>query len=543
MVDLGIRADSFTYPSVLKACGDELDLGFGREVHGVIEVSGIGWCLFVENALVGMYTKCGDVEVARRLFDRMHERDLVSWNSMISGYASKGMWDEAFELFDRMRIKGVEMNVVTWNTTAGGFVQIGNYKGALELISEMKNCGSHLDHVAIVIGLSACSRLGLVKFGKEIHGVALRSLYNNIETVKNALITMYSKGKDLRHAYILFQSLKVKSVITWNSMIAGYTRLDQYEEASFVFREMVACGVEPNYVTIASILPLCARVANLQHGKELHCYITRREKFKDFLLLLNSLVDMYSKSGKIAEARRVFGSMRQKDEVTYTCLIAGYGMQGEAQVALDLFEEMNVKGIKPDHITMVAVLSTCSHSGLVSQGEALFGKMINYYDIKPRMEHFACMVDLFGRAGFLERAVDLIRTMPFRPSPAMWATLIGSCRIHGNTNIGEWAAEKLVEMRPENPGYYVLIANMYAAAGRWSKLAYVRTLMRNSGVKKDPGCAWIDLGNGFHPFVVGDRLKPEAQEIYMLLCGLDSFMKESGYVESEDLGLTKDFDQ
>ncbi|KAA8528016.1 hypothetical protein F0562_035115 [Nyssa sinensis] len=535
MVNKGINPDNFTYPSVLKACGEELNLDFGREVHKSIGASCLEWCLFVQNALVSMYGKCGEVDVARKLFDIMPEKDAVSWNSMINGYASKGMWEEAFELFESMQVEDIELNILTWNTIAGGCSRTGNYKGALELLSRMRTYGIQLDSVAMIIGLSACSHIGILKLGKEIHGFAIHSCCDGFDNVKNALITMYSRCKDLRHAYILFRLMEARSVITWNSIISGYTHWDRSEEASFLFREMLLSGIEPNYVTIASILPLCARVANLQQGKEFHCYITRHEGFKDYLLLWNALVDMYARSGKILEAKKLFDLLSKKDEVTYTSLIAGYGMQGEGLAALKLFDEMKRFQIKPDHITMVAVLSACSHSGLVSQGQVLFEKMTSVYGLTPRLEHYACMADLFGRAGLLKKAKETITRMPYRPTPAMWATLIGACRIHGNTEIGEWAAEKLLEMRPENPGYYVLIANMYAAAGCWNKLVKVRVFMRDLGVKKAPGCAWVDVGSGFSPFLVQDTSNPQAYEIYPLLGGLTKQMKEAGYVANESI--------
>uniref|UniRef100_A0A5B7BVB7 Pentatricopeptide repeat-containing protein n=1 Tax=Davidia involucrata TaxID=16924 RepID=A0A5B7BVB7_DAVIN len=542
MVNKGIDPDNFTYPSVLKACGEELNLDLGRVVHKLIDGSCLEWSLFVQNALVSMYGRCGEVDVARKMFDKMPEKDAVSWNSMITGYASKGMWEEAFELFESMQVEDIELNIITWNTIAGGCLRIGNYKGALELLSQMRTYGIHLDSVAMIIGLGACSHIGKLKLGKEIHGFAIRSCCDGFDNVKNTLITMYSRCNDLRRAYILFRLIEARSVITWNSIISGYTHWDRSEEASFLFREMLLSGVEPNYVTIASILPLCARVANLQHGKEFHCYITRREGFKDYLLLWNALVDMYARSGKILEARRLFDLLSKKDEVTYTSLISGYGMQGEGLAALKLFEEMKRFQIKPDHVTMVAVLSACSHSGLVSQGQMLFEKMPSVYGITPRLEHYACIVDLFGRAGLLKKAKEVITRMPYRPSPAMWATLIGACRIHGNTEIGEWAAEKLLELRPENPGYYVLIANMYAAAGCWNKLVKVRVFMRDLGVKKAPGCTWVDAGTGYSPFLVEDTSNPQADEIYPLLGGLTTQMKAAGYVASEDFGLEEDAD-
>ncbi|KAL6176624.1 hypothetical protein ACLB2K_053257 [Fragaria x ananassa] len=528
MVKRGIRPDCFTYPSVLKACGEKLDIGFGKEVHKSIDAS-CEWNLFVHNSLVSMYGKFGLVDVARQLFDIMPQRDTISWNSMISCYASKGMWNEAFELFGNLQMEGTEISIITWNTIAGGCLRAGNIKGALELLSQMRVGGIQLDSVAFSVGLSASSHIGAFKLGKEMHGSAIRSCCDGYGNVRNALITMYSRCKDLRHAYTLFQSIEDRSIITWNSMISGYSHMDRAEEASFIFREMLCCGIEPNHVTIASILPLCARVANLQHGKEFHCYITKHVVFDDYLMLWNALVDMYARSGKVREAKQVFDSMNKKDEVTYTSMIAGYGVQGEGKAALKLFEEMNSLNIRPDHVTMVSILSACSHSGLVIQGQILFERMVSMYGITPNLEHYACMVDLYGRAGLLHNAKDIIRRMPYKPTSAMWATLIGACHIHGNTEIGEWAAEMLLQMRPEHSGYYVLIANMYAAAGRWNNLARVRTYMRELGVRKAPGLSWVDMGDGFSLFLVGDTTNQLRNEIYLLLDGLSELMRDADY--------------
>ncbi|KAE9612856.1 hypothetical protein Lal_00027606 [Lupinus albus] len=534
MLSKQVKPDDFTYPTVLKACGELLDCHTGMEIHKSIEASSIGWSLVVHNALVSMYGRFGEVEVAQQLFDNMPIRDAVSWNTIISCYASRGMWEEAFQLFGRMQEECIEMNIIIWNTIAGGCLHSANFKGALQLLSQMRS-SIHLDNVALVIGLNACSHIGALKLGKEIHGHAVRTCLDGFENIKNALITMYSRCKDLRHAYMVFHRMEEKSLITWNSMLSGYAHLDRSEEVSFLFREMLHKGVEPNFVTIASVLPLCARIANLQHGKEFHCYIMKREEFKNYLLLWNSLIDMYARSGKVLEARRVFDLLSIRDEVTYTTMILGYGMKGDGEIALKLFEDMDKFNVKPDHVTMVAVLTACSHSGLIAQGQLLFRKMLNVYGITPRIEHYACMADLFGRAGLLNKAKEVITGMPYKPTPAMWATLIGACRIHGNTLMGEWAAGKLLEMKPDHSGYYVLIANMYAAAGCWSKLAQVRTSMRDSGVRKSPGCAWVDVGNEFSSFLVGDTSNSHALEIYPLMDGLNEVMKDAGYVHSEEL--------
>ncbi|CAL9240306.1 unnamed protein product [Arabidopsis halleri] len=535
VVSKGIRPDAFTYPSVLKACGETLDVASGRVVHGSIEVSSYKCSLYVCNALISMYKRFGNVGIARRLFDRMSERDAVSWNAVINCYASVGMWSEAFELFDKMRFSGVEFSVITWNIISGGYLHTGNYAGALGLISRMRNIPTSLDPVAMIIGLKACSLIGAIRLGKEIHSLAIHSSYDGIDNVRNTLITMYSKCDDLRNAFIVFQQTEENSLCTWNSIISGYAQVNKSEEASYLLREMLLAGFQPNFITLASILPLCARIANLQHGKEFHCYILRRKCFKDYTMLWNSLVDVYAKSGKIVAAKQVSNLMSERDEVTYTSLIDGYGNQGEGRVALALFDQMIRSGIKPDPVTMVAVLSACSHSKLVHEGERLFMKMQCEYGIRPCLQHFSCMVDLYGRAGFLAKAKDIIHRMPHEPSGTTWATLLNACHIHGNTEIGKWAAEKLLEVKPENPGYYVLIANMYAAAGSWSKLAEVRTIMRDLGVKKDPGCAWINTDSGFSLFSVGDTSNPRASDAYPLLDGLNQLMKDAaGYAINEE---------
>jgi pentatricopeptide repeat protein len=312
--------------------------------------------------------------------------------------------------------------------------------------------------------------------------------------------------------------------VTWNAMIASFALSDDAEEASKLFREMVCGGVQPNYVTVVTYLALCARVANLQHGQELHAHIVKHG-FKGYRLLWNSLIDMYSKSGRLLVAQNVFDSMDDRDMISYTSMIAGYGMQGKGSVALQIFYQMVDSGIRPDHISMVTVLTACSHSGLVTEGEELFDNMTTSYGIKPQMEHYSCMVDLYARSGLIEKAEGMLNDSSFPSTSTMWAALVGACHERGNIKVGERAATRLLEMRTENAGHYVLIANMYAAAGCWDELATVRKLMRDLGVTKAPGLAWADLGNGFTPFLVGDRSNPLAPEIYEILDELSEQMR------------------
>ncbi|CAF1927761.1 pentatricopeptide repeat-containing protein At1g22830-like [Brassica napus] len=483
MMNKGIQPDAFTYPSVLKACGALLDFASGRVVHGSVEVSPHRRSLYVCNALISMYARFGNVDIARRLFDTMSERDAVSWNTLINCYASQGKWEEALEFFDRMSLSGVEATVVTWNTLAGVLLQTGEYVKALSFVAKMRNHNVSLDSVAMINGLKACSQIGALRCGREFHCLAIRSCYARIENVGNSLITMYSRCGDLNHAFIVFQQMGANGLSTWNSIVSGYAHNERSEETCFLLREVMLAGFHPNHVTLASVLALCARVGSLQHGRELHCYILRRRScFNDGLILWNSLVDMYSKSGKMGAAKRVFESMSKRDRVTYTSLIDGYGMLGEGEVALAWFKEMIRSGMEPDHVTMVAVLSACSHSDLVGEGERQFKKMQYVFGIHPRLEHYSCMVDLYCRAGLLVNARDVIRRIPYEPSRGMCATLVIACLIHGSKDIGEWAADLLRETEPVNWRHCLLIADMYTASGSWSKLEEVKRLMTSVGV-------------------------------------------------------------
>ncbi|KAK9146322.1 hypothetical protein Sjap_006225 [Stephania japonica] len=444
-----VQPHVFTYTSVLKACSVERDLEYGWWVHSTIDYACLRGNLRVQTSLVSMYLKCGRLDVARSLFEKMPLRNVVSWNCMISGYAAKGMSEEALELFERMARNGDHPNVVTWNIIATMHLHLGNYKGVLDLISKMASRGVGVGPVTVLIGLTACSRADFGSYGKVIHGFTIRRCHDEVENVKNAMITMYSRCKYPEYAFNLFLSAKDKSVVTWNAMITGFSDLDKFEEAGFVFREMLAYGFEPNEVTILSILSICARMSNLQHGRELHCYILRRATIDDHLSFFhNSLLHLYTKSGKVLEAQRLFDSMDVNDKFAYTSLISGYARQGRGQEALKLFEEMILYGMKPDHTTMLVVLSACTVSRFVPEGQQLFKMMVQEYGISPQMEHFHCMVDLFGRAGLIDEANKVITKMPFDPSPGIWRSLLWACRKEGNVEIGEWAADNLLEFGP-----------------------------------------------------------------------------------------------
>eukprot|EP01018_Ginkgo_biloba_P023510 Gb_17379 [translate_table: standard] len=490
----GVQPNKFTFPFVLNACAGISALQQGNAIHDHIIRIGLESDIFVGNALVDMYAKCGNVRVAREVFDRMPLRDLVSWNAIISGYAQNGHAIETLKLFRQMQMDGVKPDPITLTTV-----------------------------------LSACSHIRALQQGKEIHGHIIRGGFESEVFVGSALVDMYSKCRSTEVASAVFAGLSVRDVVLWNAMITGYAQNGYANEAIKLFRQMQSASMKPSLVTIASVLRACAALAALQQGKEIHdCIIKRGLELN--VIVGSALVDMYAKCGNVEIARLVFDKMSKRDVILWTSMIAGCGMHGHGRDALTLFHHMEQAGLKPDQITFTAVLAACSHAGLVSEGLECFDSMTQYYKIKPEVEHYTCMVDLLGRAGQLDEAYEFIKKMPVEPTSAVWGALLGACRVHCNVELGEHVAKLLFDLEPENPGFYVLLSNIYAAAGRWDGVEKVRTIMKKRGVKKMPGCSWIEVKNKVHAFLAGDKSHPQSDKIHAMLKSLVEQMKEAGYL-------------
>eukprot|EP01018_Ginkgo_biloba_P031948 Gb_02723 [translate_table: standard] len=455
----GIKPNHFTFASVLSACASLTAPDKGKAIHEQISGSQFQSNIFVGNALVDMYAKCGSIENARSVFDQMPEKDVVSWNAMIAGYAQNGLVEEALHLLQKMP----EQNVVSWNAIIAGYTQIGHIEEALKLFQKMPE-------------------QDVVSW--------------------NAIIAGFAKNGQGDEALKLFQKMPERDVVSWNVIMAGFAQNGQGEEALKLFRQMQLAGVKPNSETISIVLPACTNVAALEQGKEIHDVIIKSE-FQFDIFVGSALVDMYAKCGSVEYARKVFDKMPQRDVVSWTAMIVGYAMHGCGEEALQLFEQMQHSGIRPDHVTFLGVLSACCHAGLVDEGWQYFNCMTKYR-ITPAMEHYSCMVDLLGRAGNLYEAQDFINKMPIKPLATVWGSLLGACRIYTNIDLAEHAAERLFELNPENTTPYVLLSNIYAAAGRWGDIEKVRKLMKDRRVKKKPGCSWIVVNRQVHAFLVGD---------------------------------------
>ncbi|XP_059063471.1 putative pentatricopeptide repeat-containing protein At3g13770, mitochondrial [Cryptomeria japonica] len=486
--------DRATILSVVSACGELAALHPGREIHAYIVKSKFDLNVYVGNSLVTMYNKCERLDVARQVFRKMPKRNVVSWNAMIAGYA-----------------------------------QNGSYNEALKLVNEMKLADMAPNQVSVPSALQACANLSALQQGKEIHGYIIKYSLQSDVFVQNSLIDMYAKCGKVEIARKVFDEIRQRDVVIWTAMISGYAQNGHANEALALFHQMELADMEPNQATISSVLRACADLAALQQGKDIHEYIIEKQ-FESDLSVGNSLVAMYAKCGSIEVARQVFDKMPKRDVISWTAMIAGYGMHGHGEEALAIFLQMHQTRIKPDYITFTCVLYACSHSGLVDKGRLVFDSMSKDYCMTPNIEQYECMVDLLGRAGHLLEAKQLIENMPLEPSADVWAALLGSCRVHCDVDIAEYAAKHLFVIEPENAVNYVLLSNIYAAAGRWADVNMLRTIMRDRGLKKTPGCSFVEIDKKVHTFLVGDRSHPQTEEIYSALENLAGEMKAAGYV-------------
>ncbi|XP_021274207.1 pentatricopeptide repeat-containing protein At5g44230 [Herrania umbratica] len=418
---------SFTFSALFKACCTVLDVNLGRQIHTqTILIGGFSSDLYVNNSLIDMYVKLGFLGCARKVFDELPEKDLISWTELIVAYAELGDMESAGELFDKLPIK----DMVAWTAMVTGYAQNAKPREALEFFERMQNEGVETDEVTLVGVISACAQLGAAKYANWVRGIAENS------------------------------------------------------------------GFDPTRCVVVG----------------------------------SALIDMYSKCGSVEDAYKVFEAMEERNVFSYSSMIAGFAMHGCAFAAFELFHEMLKTGIKPNRVTFIGVLTACSHTGMVEQGRQIFASMEEEFGVSPAVDHYACMVDLLGRAGCLEEALNLAETMPLEPNGGVWGALLGACRTYGNPDIAQIAANHLFELEPNAIGNYILLSNIYASAGRWNDVSTVRKLMREKGLRKNPACSWLEAKKGvIHEFFAGDMTNPRSGQMKQELEDLLNRLKALGY--------------
>ncbi|CAN1230083.1 Pentatricopeptide repeat-containing protein DOT4, chloroplastic [Linum grandiflorum] len=596
MLDEGIAADSYTFSCILKCFAASGSVKEGEWIHGYLLKFGFDFAsCSVANSLMSFYFKAKKVESARKVFDEMPQRDVISWNSMMSGYVENDDCEEAIEIFRMMVASGIgidlasavivlsacasssalrlgrtvhglgiklrfdtvtkfcnvlldmysksgeldsarkvfettdyEKCVVSWTAMIQAYARGGCHNEAIRLFEEMN---IRPDIFTLSVVLHACGCSGSVDSGRDVHRYIVEHGLESDLFVCNSLMDMYAKCGSMEDASRLFMKMPVKDVIAWNTIIGGYSKNDLPREAIRLFATMARVDARLlDGRTMSCVLPACAGLSALDAGREIHGYILRKGYLSD-RHVANALVDMYAKCGALSIAERIFNAIPTKDLVSWTAMIAGYGMHGLGKEAVEAFRRMRQEGIEPDQVSFISVLYACSHSGLVDEGYRFFEIMQNECNISPNLEHYACVVDLLSRKGKLRTAYEFINAMPISPDATIWGSLLCGCRIHHDVELAEEVSEHVFELEPENAGYYVLMSNIYAEAEMWDEARRIREKIGRRGLKKHPGCSWIadEKIKRVHVFVAGDSSHPEIRPIEALLEEIRNKMKEEGF--------------
>ncbi|KAF8409335.1 hypothetical protein HHK36_005410 [Tetracentron sinense] len=491
-----VRPNEFTFSTNLKACGF---LGIpenGMQLHVLCLKTGFEDIPVVGNSIIDMYSKCRRIEEAAQMFDIMPYRNLISWNAIIAAYTHEGHGSKSLLLFQRMQEQGEIPDEYTLGST-----------------------------------LKACSGLGALQEGIQIHASLItRGFPISVQTIiASALVDLYVKCRRLPEARQVFNQIERKNVISWTAIIVGYAQEGSLQEAMDLFRQFRETGIRVDGFVLSSIMSICADFALVEQGKQVHSYTIKIPSGLD-TSVSNSVVDMYLKCGLTEEAERYFEEMPVKNVVSWTVMITGYGKHGYGKNAIHLFNKMQSQNIVPDEVTYLAVLSACSHTGLIEESWEHFSGLLNDPRIKPKVEHYACMVDLLGRAGCLKEAKNLIENMPLEPTAGIWQTLLGACRVHRDLEIGSEVGGILLRVDGDNPVNYVMISNIYAEAGEWRECERVREVMKVKGLKKEAGRSWIEIDKEVHFFYGGDESHPLTERIREVLKKMERKMKEEmGY--------------
>ncbi|KAK8644782.1 hypothetical protein V6N13_118651 [Hibiscus sabdariffa] len=482
----------------LQLCARNKAAIHGKACHARAIRLGLQECTTTSNILINMYCKSGLLSSARKVFDGMPVRSLVSWNTLIGSYAQNEEAHEALNLFKLMQRNGSSFSEFTVSSVL---------------------CAS-----VAICAVSVC---------KQLHGFAIKAAVDSNMFVGTALVDVYAKSGLLKDAGWVFESMRERSVVTWSCMVVGYVQNGLFEEALLLFRRVQIMEVEHDQFLLSSVICGCAGLAALIEGKQVHAIISKAG-FGSNIFIASSLIDMYAKCGSVEDAYTVFTGIEEKNVVSWNTMISGFAKHARALEAMISFEKMQQMGLYPNEVTYISVLSACSHMGLVDEAKSYFDLMVRKHNISPNVIHYSCMVDTLGRAGMISEAYDLIQRMPFVATVSMWGSLLACCKFHGNLEIGEVAAKHLFEMEPDNAGNHILLSNIYAANKKWEGVVRARKVLKEKGVKNERGKSWIAIKDRVHAFMVGEINHPRITEIYSKLDKLVEGVKILGYeVETE----------
>ncbi|CAA0841628.1 Putative pentatricopeptide repeat-containing protein - mitochondrial [Striga hermonthica] len=489
-----VKPDSSTFTVAIKACTTSLDLQSGEKIWENAVESGYGSDLFVGSSILNLYTKCGKMGEAVSVFDKMSRRDVVSWGTMITGFAKSGMAEEAIDFYRKMREEGLEG-----------------------------------DGVVILALIQACANVEDPKVAYSLHAYLIRKCIPMDVVLQTSLMDMYAKNGKMGGACSLFRAMSHKNAVSWSTLISGYAKNGYARKALELFNEMKTLGFDPDVVSLVSALLACSQLGFLLMGREIHGYAARRFDVSRDHVLSTAIIDMYAKCGLLPLANTLFEKMSSKDIIVWNIMIASNGIHGQGEKALSIFHRMMETGAKPDHVTFASLLSAMSHSGLVDEGRKWFDAMINEYKIQPMEKHYVSLIDVLARSGRVEEARDVISLMDCGPKMSICVALLSGCINHKKFDIGEIVANKVLELKPDCPGIYTLVSNFFATAKRWDGVAMVRKAMKRGGVKKIPGYSAIEVKGKVHAFVADDTSHPWYKGIIGTLEEMEVKMRDLGY--------------
>ncbi|XP_048333027.2 pentatricopeptide repeat-containing protein At2g20540 isoform X2 [Ziziphus jujuba] len=485
MLQTGIRAlsvrelENFFAPSLRNST----KMAELKRIHAHIVKFSLSQSNFLVTKMLDVCDSNGEVDYASLLFKHVVEPNVFLFNAMIRVYTHNDIYSLAVTLYKQMLKNQGARNPIFPDKFTFPFV--------------VKSCAGLL-----------CQDLDAHRVFEEMGERDVISW--------NCLLSGHAKLGQMRRARSLFEEMPNKTIVSWTTMISGYTRIGCYSEALDIFRKMQMLGIEPDEISVVSVLPACAQLGALEVGKWIHIYSERIGLLRS-TCICNALIEMYAKCGCIDPALQLFNQMLERDVISWSTVIGGLANHGKAREAIGLFQDMQRAGIEPNGITFLGLLSACGHAGFWNEGLRYFDSMKKDYQLEPEIEHYGCLVDLLGRAGRLDHALEAVKKMPMKPDAKIWGSLLNSCRTHCNVEIAVVAMEQLSELEPDDTGNYVLLSNIYADVGKWESVSKIRKLIRSKSMKKTPGCSLIEVNNVVQEFVAGDDSKPFAKDVFAML--------------------------
>ncbi|XP_038972289.1 pentatricopeptide repeat-containing protein DOT4, chloroplastic-like [Phoenix dactylifera] len=456
MLSFGVTPNNVSLLSVLLACANTNALLHGKQIHGYAIRKEFDSEISLSNSLVDMYAKCGKLDAAMVVFNGTNWKDDISWKNIIFGCIENGRPREAHRLFYDMRASCIEPDEIT-----------------------IRNV------------VRTCSQAGYLMFILGLHCYIIKNGLGASTSVGTALLRAYAEFKEVEMVQALFNQLHHKDHIAWSAMISAYSHSGHPDLALEMFKQMQLAKEEANEITFVSLLQACSLVGALELGKSIHAHVTRLV-FVSNMFVTSALIDFYCKLGKLREAEILFGKLQKRDLVCWSSMINGYGINGCGEEAIQIFYNMLERGLMPNEVTFVSILSACSHCGLVDEGWKWFRSMKEKFGISSTLAHYTCIVDLLGRQGRVEEALEFVNTMPMEPDITVWGVLLSWCRAaHSDIKIAEFAAERLIQLDPSNTSCYVTLSNMYSKLGLWGDAKRIRGLMEDNSLRKTAGFSMV----------------------------------------------------